>query len=247
MNTDIKFNFKKFKKNILLNLIVISCLIACKKSKIELSPSNEALQVYIPSDSCSYTIDGITFTCNVESGIYTYVAGTNYSTITNTWAPTDTALYAEGFILSTNSYVYLNTLNRGYLRLDFAKKLVLNKIAPGNSNFQFPSNRFDTSFYKIGLFGYATDYKRLNNKQGVAISVLYSTPILTQQLFTYSLLNANIPTIINDTSQNNSTFEIVKVFKSGGYTFVESKFSANMFSYDEEKKRLTNGYVRFSY
>jgi hypothetical protein len=230
-------------KSFIILLSLVTFLFSCKKTTIDnkelVNPPNinyTASETY--SDSCTYTIDGITFSCNKLRSNSGSLSGTNFNLSTLTWSPNDTAMYSEGYSIdNVPSY-------NADIEINFAER----RFIPNYNTIFLPIYpRNDSSFYKIRSFGYATDFKRFNTKEGVAIRVKYVTPSYNGYLYSYSIKAPWQSSLVKDTCQNNSTFRITKTFKQNSLNYVEAVFSANFYTVNEVEKKITNGFIRFSY
>jgi hypothetical protein len=229
----------------IISMLAIFFLIACKKesSVIIAEPKSPEIVNSKVYDSCTYTINGKTFICDVISGEGRANKGANFNLSANTWS-IDSIQYSVFFEMTRYSYSETDKKNDGAISIFFIQKYKKSQLIP-KIGFLWPIT--DTAFYQTGFYNYATDYDRINNQNGVAFYVINKTDTSFERLYSYNPTYVGYSTNISDSCQNNSSFEIVKSqILPNGFRALEVKFTANVFTRYEVAKRLTNGYMRFT-
>ena len=236
------FYFRRMRHYIILSSFIF-CFISCKKN-INESTTDPQTNLGNITDSCSYTIDGMQFICDGPSTDGRGNAGANLDTTNNRWKwDTDSIQYRVMYGLERIS----NTPapNDGRLIIYFVKKYGKNQLVNPIGGIMAPVT--DTPLYLKGLQNYAIDFNRFNSQDGIALQVTNRTGTSSEILFTYIDASPFSSTTLNNDCQQNSQFEIIKVYTSpSGGRIIEAKFTANLFDKYERLKRLENGYLRIN-
>lgn len=228
-------------------LLLAFCFLSCKKEAtkpVQPTVNPPGANAHKVTDSASYTLDGITYTCDLINGEEGANAGANLDTSNNGWKyDADTLQYTRSFDFATSAT--FNGPNPGTLKILFAKKFAKSQLV-SNRHPGIKSPVSDTLlYYPKGGRPYAVDYNRFNSQDGIALAVIGRTGSATSWLFSYCYQSARLPTTITNDSQKNATFEITDFYKlPTGEHILEAKFTANFFDRGEKPIRAEKGYVR---
>lgn len=197
------------------------------------------------TDSCSYTIDGVTYTCDRPYSNGRGSAGANLDTSNGGWKwDADTLLYSAFYQIGYSSIP--NSTQGGNLKITLVKKFGKNQLKPSAGIWVFRPVSDTLLYYPKGQRLYAVDYDRFNSQNGVVLQVMGNTG----NMRTYSYKPVSVSTAISNGSQKDSKFEITNVYwvpASDGWLdrhILEAKFTATVFDNDERPHRLENGYLR---
>lgn len=217
-------------------IIITLSFVSCTKETTRLEEPEENWMKL--KDSCSYTIDGKRYTCDLFGSFMRGRSAANLDTVTLKW-DADTSLYYVGFsILKLDDG---DKKDGGSLNVTFIKKYGNNQLTK-----TWPIGILgpvsEKELYAKGEYNYAVDYKKFNYQSGVAMRVVARADGLVESLFTYMDAPAITP---GPHSQNNSKFEITQVLPhpKGGH-LLEAKFTATVFNNLGQAKRLEDGYFR---
>ena len=224
---------------------LLASIVSCKKDNTETTPKPlPTVDIAKLTDSVSYTLDGVTYTCNVLSGEGGGNRGANLDTANGGFKwDVDTVQYEKNYTYSVSSN-FMNG-NGGRIKIRFIKKFakaqLTRTVAPGIFG---PVS--DTLLYKPkGKHSYAVDFERFNSQNGIALDI----ETRNGKMFTYSKEIALWPTTITNDSQKDSKFEITNIYFIPDYQnywdchLLEATFSC--FVYDRnEQPHLVNGYIR---
>jgi hypothetical protein len=219
-----------------LALLMIVAAASCKKTG-----AVEKLVSPRLADSCSYVIDGKTYTCNMSGSVGHGIMGVGLDTVSKTWNP-DSLIYFTVFSLAhTESN---NASSSGYLEVYFTKKYGRNQLSKYSNDLPRPASLLD--LYSIGGHSYSVEFQRFNTTDGIAMDVdCRGCNTRTTRLSTYITTSAFWPTTLGPDIQKDSKFEITKLEKQpDGFYLLEALFTANIFDADENGKRVENGYLR---
>lgn len=223
--------------------ILLVGILSCKKDNTETTSQTSGQQVDLTeklTDSCSYTLDGITYICDALTGEGGGNAGANLDTLHGGWKwDADTLQYRKSYSYGVTSS--FTGGNGGRLTIHFAKKFAkaqLNRmVGPGILG---PVS--DTLlYYPKGEYPYAVDFDRFNSQNGVVL--------VLNGMSTYSGQMVHLPTTITTASQKDSKFEITNISFVPAYQgwwnchLIEATFSANVFD-NSEKPHHVEGYLR---
>jgi hypothetical protein len=235
-----------------VGIIVISLIyffLSCNKHKIKVIKQPQ-IDVSKLTDSCSYTLDGITYTCNVLTGEGGGNAGANLDTLNGRWKwDADTMQYRKSYSYGVSQN--FTGGNGGTLTIHFVKKFVKTQmtrtVAPGILG---PVS--DTLlYYPKGQYPYAVDFDRFNSQNGIVLELIGKVNGASgaQIMSTNCEQPVRIPTTITNDSQKDSKFEITSISFVPAYQgwwnchLLEAKFSANFFD-GSEKSHHVDGYMR---
>jgi hypothetical protein len=225
-------------------------VISCKKDNTETTQTpGQTVDIAKLTDSISYTLDGVTYTCNVLTGEGGGNAGANLDTANGGWKwDVDTVQYRKNYTYSVSSS-FMNG-NGGSMTIHFIKKFpkaqLTRTVAPGIFG---PVS--DTLLYTPkGNHSYAVDFERFNTQNGIVLELGTSNGgDFVQIMRTYSVQSPRSPTTITNDSQKDSKFQITNIYSIPAYQgwwdchLLEAKFSC--YVYDKnEKPHLVNGYIR---
>ena len=222
---------------ILVITFIVASFVACRK---EIKPEEEPqANVINLNDSCSYTIDGKQFTCDNLVSFGRGNSGANLDIATGEYDP-DTSLYFTSYALMNKEG------GGGYLDISFIKKYGKNQLTKTwFGGILGPAT--DLELYKKGEHNYAVEYERSNSQNGIAFAVINTTNTSSERLITYINASAFWSTTIPSDCQNDSKFEIVKLFPlADGSHIMEAIFTATVFDAKEKAKKLENGYLRLN-
>lgn len=232
-------------------ILLFGTLVSCTK-ELQVSEELSTVSKTALKDSCSYTIDGITYTCDNQSSrgflnapVYVY----NDTTNGDRKQDPDTTLFGRFFTLSA-SYKLDSSKRPGYLTIKFLRKYARNQMNnwfPDISTWLVPK---DSAVYMTPLDRpYSMDYLRFNRQNGVVIELSAYDPSKSKIEFYYSYPYSKprfVTTISND-DQLGSTFTLHKleVSKSSPseLRFLEASFSVNIYDNNDRKRRVT-GYIK---
>ena len=223
---------------------------SCKKTDMIDLPSHvDVTKLTALSDSCSYTLDGISYIHYQAYEAGRRNAGANLDTMNGDWKwDSDTLQYVASYSIGSPG---VNAGSGGGLKVSFVKKFAKSQL----TRIMFPGIVGPLSdtllYYPKGEQKYAVDYDRFNSQNGVTLEIITGNiGGVKSVLRTYSTEMVHFPTTINTDSQKNSKFEITNVHffpANGGWLdshILEAKFSAVLFDKDEKPYRLENGYLR---
>lgn len=228
-------------------------ILSCKKDNTDTTSQTTGQQVgvnkQLTDDSCSYTLDGVTYTCNVLTGEEGGDAGANLDTLNGGWKwNADTMQYRKSYSYGVSQS--FTGENGGRLTVLFAKKFakaqLTRTVAPGIFG---PVS--DTLLYPKGEYPYAVDFDRFNSQNGIVLELVGKVEggNGTQLMSTYCEQTVRLPTTITNDSQKDAKFEITNVAFVPVYQgwrnchLLEAKFSANVFD-SCEKPHHVKGYIR---
>jgi hypothetical protein len=218
--------------------LIFIFLISCQKS---ISVNHEEIvseeKVITPKDSCSYTIDGITYGFSGYASFGRGTGGAKLDTVTGEWHP-DTLYYSNIYRL-----IPANFLSGGSIEISFIKHYHRNQLSVLRTGISGPVSELE--LYNNVDYKYALDFKRHNLMEGIALDVRFFNAGKSETLCSYIHQSWKTPTNISYTAQANSGFNITKMekLKDGGY-ILEATFSAVVFDRNEIAKKLENGYLR---
>lgn len=222
---------------ILFVLILIQLFYACKKKEIASTP--ETLEIL--KDSCSYTIDGKTYTFSGQissQGRGLYEANIDSATCR---ANVDSLLYFTHFTLRSS---LSNDTEGGFIKLNFIKKYHNNQLTATRTF--IPSPPSDLPLYDTGYYQFARDFGKNNFQEGIALSVYDLKEGKSEHFYTHTTKICGQRTTINFSNQESSSFRITKFVKLKNNSYqIEAFFNATVFSNNETPKNLEKGYVRF--
>jgi hypothetical protein len=234
---------------IITAIFLISFFFSCNKRKIEVIKQSQ-VDVSKLTDSCSYTLDSITYTCNVLTAEGGGNAGANLDTLNGGWKwDADTLQYRKSYSYGVSQS--FTGGNGGRLTIHFAKKFAKTQltrtVAPGI----FGPVSDTLLYYPKGEYPYAVDFDRFNSQNGIVLELVSKVNGVngTQILSTNSEQSARLPTAVTNDSQKDSKFEITSVSFVPAYQgwwnchLLEAKFSANVFD-GSEKSHHVVGYIR---
>ena len=244
-----KILFQNIKtKFFLITTVSLVGFLSCKKDNNEIIVPTQQVDVTKLSDSCSYTLDGITYTCYLISREGGGTAGANLDTLNGGWKwDSDTLQYHRTYDYGVSQS--FAGANGGNLTIKFVKKFakaqLTRTVAPGILG---PVS--DTLlYYTKGEYPYAVDFQRFNCQNGIVLEFLGPVSGGVQRMSTYSKQAVSISTTITNESQKESKFEIINISFVPAYQgwwnchLIEAKFSANVFDKDE-KAHHVDGYLR---
>lgn len=240
-----------FKGRLLIFIVLTTGFFSCKKETTESSgPISYPPAVSMRIDSASYTLDGVTYSCNTMYGDEWANRGANLDTSTGVWKwDADTLQYVRSYLIGTSQS--FRGSHPGDIKLSFVQKFAKSDLRQTNNQFYSPVS--DTLlYYPKGNRPYMMDYYRFNRENGVLLSVRVGpagpVPIYWTSYATKA--SALLPPTLTQDSQKDSKFDITNVSfvpGSGGAPnkhAVEARFSCLVFDYDEKPHRVENGYVR---
>jgi hypothetical protein len=225
-------------------------LLSCKKDNSEAQPPAPAPPATVLRDSVSYTLDGITYTCNSLGGEQRGVRSANLDTLNNGWRwDADTMQYFRAFTFGLSPGA--TGSNAGNLTLHFTNKFAKTQLT--KTLLGLPSPESDSVlYYPKGKRQFATDYKRFNHQNGIALELVAATDgsaAPPKLLSTYSLKPARENTTITPASHQASEFTVTNItfvpaylHHYGGYR-VEATFKATMFDVNERPYQVS-GFLR---
>jgi hypothetical protein len=222
---------------------------SCKKDNTETKQTPlPTVGVAKLTDSVSYTLDGVTYTCNVLTTEGGGNAGANLDTANGGWQwDVDTVQYRRNYTYGVSPFMNGNGGNMTihFIR-KFAKAQLTRTVAPGILG---PVS--DTLLYNPkGNHSYAVDFERFNNQNGIVLDLgTRNDADRLEIMSTYSLQSPRWPTTITNDSQKDSKFEITNIYYIPAYQgwwnchLLEAKFSCYVYDRNE-KPHLANGYIR---
>jgi hypothetical protein len=239
-----------FTKLFFISTILLVGFLSCKKdnNEIIIQPQQEDL-TKLP-DSLSYTLDGVTYTCNVLTGQGGGNAGANLDTSNGGWKwDSDTVQYFRSYDYRGSQFFAGG--NGGNLTIKFVKKFakaqLTRTVAPGI----FGPVSDTLLYYQKGEYPFAVDFERFNNQNGIVLDLIgtVSGSNAVQIMSTYCYKSAGSSTTITNDSQKDSKFEIINIAFVPAYQgwwnchLIEAKFSANVFD-SNERPHHVDGYIR---
>ncbi|MET4141519.1 hypothetical protein [Pedobacter sp. UYP1] len=214
------------------------CLFAaCKKDNTvpaELRPD----PLLALGDSCSYQMDGKSYSFTYQNGFQMGNAQTNLKldsvvkSVRYYSGDKDSVMFSRSYDFNAKEY------NAG-INISFAKKYNKKEMGQSMLGLFVPKNGLD--LFQPGNYKYPIDYEREHTQNGIAIN-LYTS----EDFSSYSKVSIGRPTVITSESQQQSKFEIIRCVKLSNNTYLlEAKFNAVVFDREEKvKKNVENGYLR---
>lgn len=214
------------------------CLFAaCKKDNTvpaELRPD----PLLALGDSCSYQMDGKSYSFTHQNGFHMGNAQTNLKldsvvkSVRYYSGDKDSVMFSRSYDFNAKEY------NAG-INISFAKKYNKKEMGQSMLGLFVPKNGLD--LFQPGNYKYPIDYEREHTQNGIAIN-LYTS----EDFSSYSKVSIGRPTVITSESQQQSKFEIIRCVKLSNNTYLlEAKFNTVVFDREEKvKKNVENGYLR---
>jgi hypothetical protein len=217
-------------KNLIYLLLLSFAFIGCKKdSKKTITPTLPAYK----GDLASFTINGNLFSSDNQ---YQVQVGNDPTNVKLDSINKQNAYFYSGVkdsLLFSKQYGFSN------ISVAFIKKYASKNLYDPKNILFVPENTLE--LFTTGKRNYATDFKRQNKQEGVAIEAYVNGSFL----YSYSTLLLRYPSTIAANAQNNSTFEITNLQKlDDGNYMLEAKFNATLFDKDEKPTKIENGYIR---
>jgi hypothetical protein len=222
---------------VFVSLLMMMAAVSCKKGSGSIDePVSQRL-----GDSCSYVIDGKTYTCNTSGSRGHGIMGMGLDTATKTWNA-DSLIYFTVFSLGHTEAALPSA--GGYLQVYFTKKYGKNQLSKPLNDVPHPASELD--LYAVGGHPYSIEFQRFNTTDGIAMDVdCLGCNTRTTRYSTYIYTSAFWPTTLGPDMQKDAKFKITKLEKQpDGFYLLEALFTANIFDPDEKGKRVENGYLR---
>lgn len=218
---------------------------------IQLPPSVEATKITTLSDSCSFTLDGVSYIHDEAYETVRRNAGANLDTMNGEWKwDSDTLQYGVSYSIGSQPS---GAGTVGGLTVSFVKKFAKSQLTRAIISGIVGPVSDTLLYYPKGEQQYAVDYDRFNSQNGVALEIITtSNSGVKDVLRTYSTEMVHLPARIKTNSEKDSKFEITNIhffpaIESGPNSHVlEAKFSAVLFDKNEKSHRLENGYLRIN-
>ncbi len=214
---------------------------SCRKSEV-VQPNERVLNDEVTlNDSISFIIDGKQYAFNEVSS---QVIGNREANKRIDKKSSD----GREFSVDNDTLLFSREItfsgSDGAITLYFVKKFAKTDLNYTNVLGTFATLKSVTQLISIGAYAYPIDFNRDNSHNGVAIGFLQFKERRAITTFDISVFGRQ--NILNENSQANSEFKIVKLkqLKTGGYVF-EGIFNTNLFMKDSSVPiTLHNGYVR---
>jgi hypothetical protein len=233
---------------ILLPLLIVLLISACKKNEVIVEPEIPELEIKYPGDSISFTIAGKHYTNEPVNPRLTGGYSNRGTNIKRSAIDGDWAWYLGGeYWVGASDSVQYSSFSKTNLKNDEGNvTFEFAKVYPRNAmlyigGFYLP--RTEENYYKIGDYKYAVDFGREGKNEGVAIAIsLKKSGLLTS----YSQYLLNKKSRLTADSHLNSRFKIVNITeeKATDYIILEAEFEADLFDEKEVSIKVTHGYVR---
>lgn len=225
-------------KLLLITLCSLIIFASCKKETVVLQTSPTIIDTVTDysNDSATYSIDGVVYSARHVTGFGGGTRDAFRNLTTGAWNQ-DSLMYFTNFDFSNSDLSAFITIGfaKNYNKQDLTKVRFATIKGPTT----------ETNFYFLGDQKFATDYLRSNREQGIYISCNANLNGQRKKLYSYILQDWNFPTTIPSNFQDNSYFTITKfVTLPNRDRLMEAKFALNVYTQDEQLKRIENGFLR---
>lgn len=256
------FNFSIFMKIYYYAVVlVILGLISCQGEILEteelLLEEEENLYFLYNSDSCSYTINNVLYSCNRRITEGSSFSQVNPDPLTGIGYE-DSIYFASGLRLADYNITADNVFyGEGEMTLYIGQKFSKKELNFDSKNIFVSTGNIDRNIlFTEGEYPFAIDFHRFNTRNGVSISVSARGESGRKETYrTYIYTPLNLETSIPMDAHNESYFEITKIHNfSNGWKVIEAVFYATVFESStyapwsptyEKAFKLEKGYVRF--